>query len=71
MALDLVDYEKKAKDAVMAFWGNREKAPQKQIEAGKAGSSNVRDQRPGPQAPGLQDQAWRDGGGWRFAGSLC
>ncbi|MEO8128580.1 MAG: PaeR7I family type II restriction endonuclease [Bryobacteraceae bacterium] len=34
MALDLVDYETKARDAVMAFWGNREKARQKQIEAG-------------------------------------
>lgn len=36
MALDLADYENKAKDAVMAFWGNREKARQKQREAGKA-----------------------------------
>lgn len=36
MALDLADYEKKAKEAVMAFWGNRDKARQKQIEAGKA-----------------------------------
>lgn len=36
MALDLTDYENKAKDAVMAFWGNREKARQKQIESGKA-----------------------------------
>ena len=36
MALDLVDYEKKSAEAVMAFWGNREKARQKQIEAGKA-----------------------------------
>lgn len=35
MALDLADYERKARDAVMAFWGNREKARQKQIEAGK------------------------------------
>jgi hypothetical protein len=34
MSLDLVDYEQKARDAVMAFWGNREKARQKQIEAG-------------------------------------
>lgn len=34
MALDLADYETKARDAVMAFWGNREKARQKQIEAG-------------------------------------
>jgi hypothetical protein len=36
MALDLADYKKKARKAVMAFWGNREKARQKQIEAGKA-----------------------------------
>lgn len=34
MALDLADYENKAKDAIQAFWGNREKARQKQIEAG-------------------------------------
>ena len=36
MALDLVDYEQKAREAVKAFWGNREVARQKQIEAGKA-----------------------------------
>ena len=36
MALDLANYEKKSTDAIMAFWGNREKARQKQIEAGKA-----------------------------------
>jgi type II restriction enzyme len=36
MALDLVDYEKKACEAVKAFWGNREAARQKQIESGKA-----------------------------------
>jgi len=36
MALELVDYERKACEAIMAFWGNREKAKQKQIEAGKA-----------------------------------
>jgi len=36
MALDLVDYEKKAREATMAFWGNREKARQKQLEAGRA-----------------------------------
>ena len=35
MSLDLVNYEKQAADAIMAFWGNREKARQKQIEAGK------------------------------------
>lgn len=36
MPLDLVDYERKAREATMAFWGNREKAKQKQIESGKA-----------------------------------
>ena len=34
MALDLADYEKKALDSIKAFWGNRDKARQKQIEAG-------------------------------------
>ena len=32
----LADYEVKARNAVQAFWGNRRKAQQKQIEAGKA-----------------------------------
>jgi len=36
MALDLVDYEQKAHEAVKAFWGNREAARLKQIEFGKA-----------------------------------
>lgn len=36
MALDLADYETKAREAVQAFWGNRDKARQKQIEAGNA-----------------------------------
>ena len=36
MALDLVDYERKAHVAVKAFWGKREAARQKQIESGKA-----------------------------------
>lgn len=35
MSLDLVNYEEQAREAVMAFWGNREQARQKQIEAGK------------------------------------
>lgn len=35
MVLNLVDHEEKARDAIKAFWGNREKARQKQIEAGK------------------------------------
>lgn len=33
MALDLVDYERKTQAAVQVFWGNREVARQKQIEA--------------------------------------
>lgn len=36
MALDLVDFERKANEAVQAFWGNREAARLKQIESGKA-----------------------------------
>jgi hypothetical protein len=36
MAIDLANYEKKAREATMAFWGNREKARQKQIESGRA-----------------------------------
>jgi type II restriction enzyme len=36
VALDLVEYETKAGDAVKAFWGSREAARRKQIEAGKA-----------------------------------
>lgn len=36
MALDLVDYEQKAREAVKTFWGSREAARQKQVESGKA-----------------------------------
>jgi len=36
MSLDLVDYERKAQEAVKAFWGNREAARQKQIELGRS-----------------------------------
>ncbi|WP_159788351.1 PaeR7I family type II restriction endonuclease [Sodalinema gerasimenkoae] len=36
MALDLVNYEDKAHEAVKAFWGNREAARQRQIALGKA-----------------------------------
>jgi len=36
MALELVNYEQKAREAIKAFWGNREAARQKQIESGKA-----------------------------------
>ena len=35
MALDLANYEKKTKDAVKAFWGNREKAREKQVQVGR------------------------------------
>jgi hypothetical protein len=35
MALDLVNFEQQAADAIKAFWGNREAARQKQIKAGK------------------------------------
>jgi hypothetical protein len=35
MALDLVDYEKKSRKAVKAFWGNRLSATKKQLAAGK------------------------------------
>lgn len=36
MALNLVNYERKARAAVKAFWGNREQARNKQAESGKA-----------------------------------
>ncbi len=36
MSLDLANYQDKAREAVKAFWGNREAARQKQIESGKA-----------------------------------
>lgn len=36
MALDLVDYEQKGREAVKVFWGNREAARQKQIDSGNA-----------------------------------
>lgn len=34
MAIDLADYETKTREAIQAFWGNREQAHKKQIEAG-------------------------------------
>ena len=34
MGLDLCNYEIKTREAIMAFWGNRQKAREKQIEAG-------------------------------------
>ena len=36
MAIDLANYEKKARKATMDFWGNREKARKKQVQSGKA-----------------------------------
>ena len=35
MAIELADYERKAREAIQAFWGNREAARLKQLEAGK------------------------------------
>lgn len=35
MGIDLTDYQTKVREAVKAFWGNREAARQKQIESGK------------------------------------
>ena len=36
MAIDLAEYERKAREAIQTFWDSREKAHQKQIESGKA-----------------------------------
>lgn len=36
MALDLVDYERKAQEATQIFWENREAAKRRQLSAGKA-----------------------------------
>ena len=36
MGLDLAGYDRKARKAVKAFWGNREAARKKQMETGKA-----------------------------------
>jgi len=36
MSIQLADYERKARQATMTFWRNREKARQKQIKSGKA-----------------------------------
>ena len=36
MALDLVNYEQKAREAIKTFWGNREAAKQKQLESGNS-----------------------------------
>ena len=35
MAINLVDYDTKSKEAVKAFWGNREQARKKQFDSGK------------------------------------
>jgi hypothetical protein len=34
MPLDLADYERKAREATMAFWGNRQKALEAKVKAG-------------------------------------
>ena len=34
MALDLANYKEQARDAIKAFWGNREAAARKQAETG-------------------------------------
>ncbi len=36
MTIDLADYEQRARQAIRAFWGNREKARQKQADSGRA-----------------------------------
>lgn len=36
MPLDLANYERKLKDSVKAFWGNRALARQNQVKAGRA-----------------------------------
>jgi len=36
MAIELADYQRKAREAIRAFWGNREAARLKQLESGKA-----------------------------------
>ena len=36
MTIDLVDYRRKANEAIKAFWGNREMARLKQLEAGRS-----------------------------------
>jgi len=40
MPLNLVNYERRTREAIKAFWGNREAARQKQIEAGKQDQGN-------------------------------
>jgi hypothetical protein len=45
MTLDLVNYDVKVREAVKAFWGNRDAARQKQIESGNVdqGKSHKKD----------------------------
>jgi hypothetical protein len=40
MGLDLADYETQAREAVKAFWGNREAAARKQVESGNVDAGN-------------------------------
>src|SRR5881409_2647187 len=36
MVIELADYERKAREAIQAFWGNREAVRLKQLESGQA-----------------------------------
>ncbi len=36
MAIDLVNYESRARDAISMFWSGRESARQKQVAAGRS-----------------------------------
>lgn len=40
MALNLADYQRKATQAVKAFWGNRDAAQQRQIQSGRVDAGN-------------------------------
>lgn len=53
MGLDLVDYERKTREAVKAFWGNRAAAKRKQVEAGKADQGERAGVTPGKNMDGF------------------
>lgn len=55
MSLDLCDYQTKAREATMAFWGNREKARLKQVQSGKVDQG----ERAGVTAGNNMDGFWR------------
>ncbi|NTV02012.1 MAG: restriction endonuclease [Chlorobiaceae bacterium] len=52
MAIDLADYQVKTKDSIRAFWGNRDAALQKHLEAGNA-EQEWRNTRPGKNMVGF------------------